>query len=635
MQEKERDVDFSDPLNTHQSSHTNSFQQPHRNSHKQPRRKTKSKVKDKDMAGLPKSPFVPLHLRKRTTEVAVTKESPGHSPATGSSTHSSKSKAKFSGKIQSSPRPHLTLRSTDTNLPHSPPTTTQNSVRGEVQAKKSPVQAKSSYGSNNDRHAEYVGWDVPTPTPVAPPNAPKYSNPRWPRANEPRKKRVWPKYSDMKPLPSDENSDDGGVTFQSNSNGDPEYDVKKLMAWNGDWMPPPEEWANRKGYTARNFGRGVEAWMNGHSKDCYTKIDHSVLLSTVAEDSNCKEVVPRYWITPRVGHESTAEFWRQFAGRAPAPLSDIDIEADPPFWERMEDETSHFINALKVPDARVDPEDAGSTLNGIDLLVSAAVRVEGILERRRKAILRKTAKQSRVVPERVYPVPQVDDNRIRPTSNIYLRPVQPADVVGIAAIYNYYVEHTIHANEFKARTEEHIRNRIDTTIKAGLPFLVAIARGNRPRGPKGYVSDRVVGYISLDEYCGPSSMYRYTFDMDLYVHPGYVCHKIAKCLLDKLLEMCNTGYNARGGYEYRNEYEYLKYGPTRVIKTIMLTVHIENGEKDTTTYEYLKPFGFSRGGHIRKIAYKFGKVVDACFFSHETTETINPNSVPNLPSELE
>ncbi|KAH3982572.1 hypothetical protein HBI81_246020 [Parastagonospora nodorum] len=35
----------------------------------------------------------------------------------------------------------------------------------------------------------------------------------------------------------------------------------------------------------------------------------------------------------------------------------------------------------------------------------------------------------------------------------------------------------------------------------------------------------------------------------------YTFEEIASCLLDKLSEMANTGYNAYRGYEYRNDSE--------------------------------------------------------------------------------
>jgi GNAT superfamily N-acetyltransferase len=195
------------------------------------------------------------------------------------------------------------------------------------------------------------------------------------------------------------------------------------------------------------------------------------------------------------------------------------------------------------------------------------------------------------------------------------------------------VELTIFANEYDGRTESQIASRINDIVTAGLPYLVAVARGNQPKGPQGYVSEKIVGFISLDDYCDQSSMYRYTFELELYVHPGYVSQNIAKCLLDRILEMANTGYNARGGYEYRNDFEYLKTGPSRVIKTIMLTVYKEHGEDSKQIEKYLEDFKFRRAGHVPLMGYKLDKAVDVFYFRHTTTEDINPAVPPTVPLE--
>lgn len=175
-------------------------------------------------------------------------------------------------------------------------------------------------------------------------------------------------------------------------------------------------------------------------------------------------------------------------------------------------------------------------------------------------------------------------------------------------------------------------NRINNITREGLPYLVAIARGNRPRGPKGFVSEKIIGYINLDDYCGQSTLHRFTFEMELYVHPGFTCQNVAKCLLDRLLEMVNTGYNALGGYEYVNEYDYLKTGPRRVVKTILLNVfHEHKAEKELPPWtKILGKFKFVRCGHVSQIGYKKGQVVDMSMFQHRTTETIDPKSIPTV-----
>jgi hypothetical protein len=102
-------------------------------------------------------------------------------------------------------------------------------------------------------------YDEPKPEPPQP-------------VNNRRKRHVWPKNRDMKPISDDD--DEGGVEFKSDSNGDPDYDVKKLVDWNGDWIPPPETWSARHAFTDRHFGAGIEKWINGHDASCTINLTH-------------------------------------------------------------------------------------------------------------------------------------------------------------------------------------------------------------------------------------------------------------------------------------------------------------------------------------------------------------------------
>jgi len=201
------------------------------------------------------------------------------------------------------------------------------------------------------------------------------------------------------------------------------------------------------------------------------------------------------------------------------------------------------------------------------------------------------------------------------------------------AIYNHYIETTIFANEFEERDVGHMSTRINNIIENGLPYLVAVARGNQPRGPQGYVSEKIVGFTYLDDFCDRSSMYRYTYELTLYVHPGYLCQNIGSCLLDRLLLIANTGYNACGGYEYRNDFNYLKTGTARVIKTILLNVNTESGEDSEKTNAFLKKFKFRCVGHVKEIGHKLGKIVDEYRYQHTTTEAIDAKGLPSMPLE--
>jgi L-amino acid N-acyltransferase YncA len=544
---------------------------------------------DDDMGALPKSAFVPPHLRKSAT----------------SGTASANAGTSGSVVKGAPPSPPPSQEPTPPKLNPAEPTT-QELVSQEPKA--DPAESHQDTTWNGA-----VALDKPKPE--APP-ALRRENPRWPQTRGPRR-TVWPKQRDMKPASTESSGDDdGGVTFRSNSNGDPFYDVKKLTDWNGDWLPPPEQWSARKGHTHRHFGQDIERWMNGHPDECLQEMDKTG--PSFVEDGTCKEIVPKYWIVSSIEQGSLDQFWKLMPAKAPAALSAV--SARPPFWERYED--GAFIESLIVPDAKVDPADLSNHFQGADLMASAEVRIDSIIQHRINAHKKSLAKQRRPIKETVPTESQLPDRHLIPTSNVFFRPVQPADVGGIAAVYNYYVEETIYANEFDPRTYQHIADRIDVIIKAGLPFLVAVSRDVTNK------DSQVVGFACLDDYCDQFSMYRYTFELELYVHPGYVRQNIGSCLLDRLLEMSNTSYNARGGYEWINDSDYLKTGPSRVIKTIMLTVFKENGDNDENEYDFLKKFKFIRTGHIPNMGYKLGKAVDVVLYRHVTSEPIHPHVRP-------
>lgn len=176
--------------------------------------------------------------------------------------------------------------------------------------------------------------------------------------------------------------------------------------------------------------------------------------------------------------------------------------------------------------------------------------------------------------------------------------------------------------------------RIHSITTQGLPFLVAVAKGSqlqRPKQGQGYVAERIIGFVYLDDFCDRGSMFRYSFELEFYTHPGFIRQGIASCLLDKLLMMANTGYNPRGGYEYSQRGEYLKHGSLRVIKSIGLNVPFVAKDEIEWMNKWLKGYGFSRRGHWQNMGYKRGSVVDINQYQHLTTEEIDPHSMPQEP----
>jgi hypothetical protein len=209
------------------------------------------------------------------------------------------------------------------------------------------------------------------------------------------------------------------------------------MDWNGDWLPPPEQWAARKGFTNRHFGQAIEQWMDGHSRNCTKLMDIDSPAFLGVEDTDgkwlTKDLVPRYWIHETIDNDAIGTFWKQLPSRMPTALSNVDIMEDPPYWERWEDDDLEhcFMNALVVPDATIDRNDPENELESAYSLLCTNDRLRRIQEIKDNKQRRSEARRNRPVPVSTQVVSHMPDRRLTPKANIYLRPVHPADVRGI------------------------------------------------------------------------------------------------------------------------------------------------------------------------------------------------------------
>jgi len=431
------------------------------------------------------------------------------------------------------------------------------------------------------------------------------------RGKPPHKKYQWPKNRDMKAQPHDEEEEGGAELSNSNSNGDPYYDVRKLMDWAGNWAPAPIDWESRKGFTDRNFGANIEAWMNiGLKYKMDINTDNVRFLSEPNGD-----VAPDTWIPLSVEGASAQQFWRTFRLRAPEPVDEGDLE-ESPWWEKHQDSNDGFLQPLLVPDATMDPSDSGHQAYLKDHGSNGFIkkREEDRLRARRNAEKRRKKAAARARCPDPYDDEPVIDRRIYPKANIYLRPAYAQDIRQITNIYNNYVKTSVETIEFNPRPAQFIENKLNAATNAGIPFIVAIERGRVPqymvRQPTYCAEEKVVGYAALENYGHPGSIYRFTFDLEVFVHPQYLHMGIGKCLLDRMLTLVDGCYLTRGGPDWIFRGDYLRYGFSQTVKTLVLSLPHDQGNDDklNCVSALLKEFGFHRSGHMSNMGYKYGKV---------------------------
>ncbi|RDL40442.1 uncharacterized protein BP5553_00421 [Venustampulla echinocandica] len=151
-----------------------------------------------------------------------------------------------------------------------------------------------------------------------------------------------------------------------------------------------------------------------------------------------------------------------------------------------------------------------------------------------------------------------EPNPFAPTAAMHLRPVAIQDAVGIASLYNHYVNKSHIPEDQEMLADTDVKHMIDLAHKDKMPFIVAI-RGKQSAvvhmqggpGPSQKrtrpVYEEVIGFASAESFnyglAGErSGRSRATVNLQLYVHPDHTRQGLGRNLLDHLLHVMNPGY---------------------------------------------------------------------------------------------
>jgi L-amino acid N-acyltransferase YncA len=135
-----------------------------------------------------------------------------------------------------------------------------------------------------------------------------------------------------------------------------------------------------------------------------------------------------------------------------------------------------------------------------------------------------------------------------PKANIYLRPVETKDIPGVLAMLNWYIENTVRCVDLDRLSFQDMRDRVDECEREKLPFLVA-AEGKVGFGhAMNNENEKILGYAMACDFTGPRTANRFTAELELFVHPRKHRLGIGRCLLDKILEICDPSYIPKHGY---------------------------------------------------------------------------------------
>ncbi|KAL5042845.1 hypothetical protein BDW71DRAFT_200281 [Aspergillus fruticulosus] len=272
-------------------------------------------------------------------------------------------------------------------------------------------------------------------------------------------------------------------------------------------------------------------------------------------------------------------------------------------------ETSMFILDMRNYETRLDPNDKASWLHAHETVAGYCYNInlqerkaEEAEEHRRKMELQ-VRREARREPLR---------SPRSPVANIYLRPVDVnKDIPDLRRIYNWYTQNSFVSPNIYALDEDEVRQRIEECRSANLPFIVAVDRR----------AEKILGYALAQEFDRHAAS-RFTAELEIYVKDEHTSLGIGRCLLDKLLEICDPTYTPKCGYCFETSKEersgYYPGGRRRLSRLIFTLSYVDMKPEDISKHKRVKKWLKQRGefeeqGLLRGIRAKNNYLINVAY----------------------
>ena len=197
-----------------------------------------------------------------------------------------------------------------------------------------------------------------------------------------------------------------------------------------------------------------------------------------------------------------------------------------------------------------------------------------------------------------------------PKANIYLRPAELGDAKGIADIWNWHVKNTM-LPIIDTDEPSYWRDEIGSGGVSNNPFIVAVLKKGKSKKHRRERSEFVVGFGRTVDYGSPTNAYRFTLEMEIYVHEDLFHQGIGKTLFDKLMmSVVDSPYIAKYGTEFlADNPERYELGNFRRAKIIVVSIHYSDDDKTTEwKSNFLKSQNFEQFSHLPNAGFKNGKM---------------------------
>ncbi|KAF4545371.1 Acyl- n-acyltransferase [Lasiodiplodia theobromae] len=394
--------------------------------------------------------------------------------------------------------------------------------------------------------------------------------------------------------------------FNSNPGADPQHDIKKLVDWEGNWLPGPTDWESRRSFHHHNFNEEMMRFVYGSiDKDATVDVRNEPSFLSIPNG----EVAPSAWASIRIEGTSLQEWWSNHVGSS---LAEPDSKA---WWRDYISEESSLLVPYHVPEAKVDPADTEGQILYVHDLGSGHAS-DKLMERRNK---KKADRERRNAREReqhaalaaeMKPATFQMPEKIKPKISLYIRPALAADAHQIAGIYNHYVDESIRSAEVMPLSALSLSQRIADETASGMPWLVACQKGRKAgRGYTNGTDAMVLGFACASDFLSRQSM-------------------IGSCLMDRLLYVLDPLYDSPGGYQFTGTGPFAEHGGSRVIGSVIMNVPFD--KKDPADLKgvvnFLGKFGLKKEAELANIGVKQEMHVSLAVFRYTTGNTIDPKS---------
>lgn len=180
---------------------------------------------------------------------------------------------------------------------------------------------------------------------------------------------------------------------------------------------------------------------------------------------------------------------------------------------------------------------------------------------------------------------------------MYLRPVEPKDAAGIAAIYNMEIQNSSIPEDQTPVTVEQVLWLIKDA-KNSTPFIVAI-RGSCPRVHSMHNDEQVIGYARAEPFdfglAGTTiGRSRKTAYLHLYVHPQFRRKHVGYNLMDRLLHMISPAhaYMERAVWANPGQKKYAETGGCGHWHQLFFKIPVF--KQDDPTFPWIKDFLYGK-----------------------------------------